>query len=218
MSWSRGRVKVADFGVAKAVGEKADLNRTVTVVGNPANIVTTLIYQILLEDPLANPPVSTAVGEKVTAFLRRYLEKAPERRIPDEASFAAGARAVVASVAFSDPVTTAQHGLTISTGPMPTWRRARLVVPARLAALRVLAAVGAVAVRYGGGRAVPDSLAALTPPPPLAAATPVHRAGALVRRHRDPFRRRSRRSLPAKPGRSLQARRSRRARLPQGRP
>ena len=93
MSWSRGRVKVADFGVAKAVGEKADLNRTVTVVGNPANIVTTLIYQILLEDPLANPPVSTALGEKVTAFLRRYLEKAPERRIPDEASFAAGARA-----------------------------------------------------------------------------------------------------------------------------
>ena len=134
-----GRLKVADFGVAKAIGEDTDLTHTGTVVGSPAymapeqvrgepldgradvfslgvvlyelllrrkpfpaDTVTTLIYQILHEDPLADPDVSRAVGDEAAAFLRRCLAKAPADRIPDAASFAAGARALISPLLAAD--------------------------------------------------------------------------------------------------------------------
>ena len=178
-----GRVKVADFGVAKAVGEETDLTRTGTVVGSPAymapeqvrgqaldgradlfslavvlyellmrrkpfpaDTVTTLIYQILHEDPLANPAVSSTLGESTAAFLRRCLEKSPDRRIPDAAAFAAGARALAASLATSQAATTAPTAA-IATGPVRTSRRALAVVPTVLVVVTALAVWGALAAR-----------------------------------------------------------------------
>jgi serine/threonine-protein kinase len=133
-----GRVKVADFGVAKAIGEQTDLTRTGTVIGSPAymapeqvrgqvldgradlfslgvvlyelllrrkpfpaDTVTTLIYQILHDDPLADPQISRALGEEVAEFLRRCLSKSLDGRIPDAARFAAGARALAARMPVS---------------------------------------------------------------------------------------------------------------------
>jgi serine/threonine-protein kinase len=133
-----GRVKVADFGVAKAIGEQTDLTRTGTVIGSPAymapeqvrgqvldgradlfslgvvlyelllrrkpfpaDTVTTLIYQILHDDPLADPQISRALGEEVAAFLRRCLSKPLDARVRDAATFAADARALAARIPVS---------------------------------------------------------------------------------------------------------------------
>jgi hypothetical protein len=156
-----GRLKVADFGVAKAVGEDTNLTRTGTVVGSPAYMapeqlrgealdgradlfslgvvlyellvqrkpfpaetVTTLIYQILHEDPLADPDVSRAVGPETAAFLRRCLAKAPADRTPDSTSFSAGARALIAPVAANDVEKTAP------TARMPSATASAVVAPA----------------------------------------------------------------------------------------
>jgi serine/threonine-protein kinase len=133
-----GRVKVADFGVAKAIGEQTDLTRTGTVIGSPAymapeqvrgevldgradlfslgvvlyelllrrkpfpaDTVTTLIYQILHDDPLADPQISRALGEEAAAFLRRCLSKPLDARVPDAAAFATGARSLAARLPVS---------------------------------------------------------------------------------------------------------------------
>jgi hypothetical protein len=133
-----GRVKVADFGVAKAIGEQTDLTRTGTVIGSPAymapeqvrgevldgradlfslgvvlyelllrrkpfpaDTVTTLIYQILHDDPLADPQISRALGEEAAAFLRRCLSKPLDTRVPDAAAFVAGARSLAARLPVS---------------------------------------------------------------------------------------------------------------------
>jgi serine/threonine-protein kinase len=133
-----GRVKVADFGVAKAMGEQTDLTRTGTVIGSPAymapeqvrgevldgradlfslgvvlyelllrrkpfpaDTVTTLIYQILHDDPLADPQISRALGGDAAAFLRRCLAKTVDARVPDAAAFAAEARALAARLPVS---------------------------------------------------------------------------------------------------------------------
>jgi len=136
-----GGVKVADFGVAKAVGEETNLTRTGIVVGSPAYMapeqvrgqeldgradlfslgvvlyelllrrkpfpsetVTTLIYQILHEDPLADPEPSRLLPEAVCAFLRRCLAKNTPERIPDGQTMAAEARALAARITASAPV------------------------------------------------------------------------------------------------------------------
>ncbi len=130
-----GGVKVADFGVAKAIGEGTDLTRTGTVVGSPAymapeqvrgepidgradlfslgvvlyelivrrkpfpaDTVTTLIYQILNEDPFKDPSLTAPLGPQLEEFLRQCLAKDPAARIGDAATFAARARAVLATL------------------------------------------------------------------------------------------------------------------------
>ena len=129
-----GRVKVSDFGVAKAVGEKTDLTRTGMMVGSPAymapeqvkgmqldgrsdlfslgvvlfemilrrkpfpaDTVTTLVYQILHEDPLEDVAIVSALTPELAAFLRWTLAKDREARIPDARTFASRARALAAA-------------------------------------------------------------------------------------------------------------------------
>ncbi len=170
-----GGVKVADFGVAKAIGEGTDLTRTGTVVGSPAymapeqvrgepmdgrsdlfslgvvlyelvmrrkpfpaDTVTTLIYQILNEDPFKDAVSTAALSPELTAFLRQCLAKNPAERPADAAAFAAGARAVLtslraASVTATGPtrILTAPVAETAppSGGPPPTTRIAAPETP-----------------------------------------------------------------------------------------
>ncbi|MEO8503145.1 MAG: protein kinase [Acidobacteriota bacterium] len=60
----------------------------------PADTVTTLIYQILHQDPFADSATFRALGEDVGGFLRWTLAKNPADRIPDATTFAAKARAL----------------------------------------------------------------------------------------------------------------------------
>ena len=131
-----GRVKVADFGVAKAIGEGTDLTRTGTVVGSPAymapeqvrglspdgradlfslgvvlyelllhrkpfpaDTITSLIYQILHEDPLVDTDAARSLGERTSNFLRVCLSKDPQDRIKDGNTFAVEARALAVQAA-----------------------------------------------------------------------------------------------------------------------
>ncbi|HSM13634.1 MAG TPA: serine/threonine-protein kinase, partial [Thermoanaerobaculia bacterium] len=124
-----GRVKVSDFGVAKAIGEQTDLTRTGMMVGSPAymapeqvkgmaldgrsdlfslgvvlfemllrrkpfpaDTVTTLVYQILHEDPLEDVALTSAIGPGAAELLRWALAKDREARIPDARTFSARAR------------------------------------------------------------------------------------------------------------------------------
>ena len=227
-----GRMKVADFGVAKAVGEETGLTRTGTVVGSPAymapeqvrgaaldgradlfslgvvvyellmhrkpfpaDTVTTLIYQILHEDPLANPAVCSALGADAAAFLRRCLEKSPAKRIPDAASFAQAARTLAVKAASPDPVTTAPTAA-VATGKAKTARAPRLWPAAAALALAAAAVVAVIVAR----RAPADrtSGVATSAGPVAAAATPaptaVAPAGAAARPTPPP-----RASQPARP-------------------
>ncbi len=128
-----GRVKVSDFGVAKAIGETTELTRTGMMVGSPAymapeqvkgipidgrsdlfslgvvlyemllrrkpfpaDTVTSLVYQILHEDPLSDVAISSTLSRDLSEFLRWALAKDREDRIPDAATFAVKARALAA--------------------------------------------------------------------------------------------------------------------------
>ena len=142
-----GRIKVSDFGIAKAIGDDMGLTRSGVVVGSPAymapeqvrgaqvdgradlfslgvvlyelvtrrrpfpaDTVTTLIYQILNEDPLAKPDVWRSLGDEMAGFLKWCLAKEPTQRIPDATTFAARARALrplVAAIQEGSGVATA---------------------------------------------------------------------------------------------------------------
>jgi serine/threonine-protein kinase len=73
----------------------------------PADTVTTLIYQILHEDPLADPGISRALGEPSAAFLRRCLAKQRDLRFQDAASFASEARSLACALAAARTEATA---------------------------------------------------------------------------------------------------------------
>jgi serine/threonine-protein kinase len=62
----------------------------------PADTITTLIYQILNNDPLADPQALRALGDEVGGFLRACLAKDPRQRTADAAAFAAQARSLAA--------------------------------------------------------------------------------------------------------------------------
>jgi serine/threonine protein kinase len=137
MITKRGRLKVADFGVAKAAGEKMELTRTGMMVGSPAymspeqvkgmpldgrsdlfslgvvlyelilrrkpfpaDTVTTLVYQILHEDPLKDVPIPDQVSSDLADFIRWTLAKDREMRIPDARTFSERARALAAGQAI----------------------------------------------------------------------------------------------------------------------
>ncbi|MGH7860222.1 MAG: serine/threonine-protein kinase, partial [Candidatus Binatia bacterium] len=135
-----GVVKVADFGVAKAIGEKTDLTRTGMMVGSPAymspeqvkgmsldgrsdlfslgvvlyemllhrkpfpaDTVTTLVYQILHEDPMKDVPIPAAISADLADFLRWTMAKDREQRVPDARTFASRARAISAGHPLTRP-------------------------------------------------------------------------------------------------------------------
>ncbi|HEV8629344.1 MAG TPA: serine/threonine-protein kinase [Thermoanaerobaculia bacterium] len=58
----------------------------------PAQSITTLLYQILHEDPLADPAILRELDPSTAAVLRRLLAKAPADRFPDAAAAAAAVR------------------------------------------------------------------------------------------------------------------------------
>ena len=213
----QGTVKVADFGVAKAVGEDTGLTRTGTVVGSPAYMapeqvrgevvdgradlfslavvlyelvlrrkpfpsetVTTLIYQILHDDPLADPEISRKLSPEIADFLGRALAKKPAERVPDAAAFAGEARQLArtfvvpapASVEATAPTVVlsaarlagAATGVTViesKVTPRGPANAAALVAPGRMS--NVTAVPPAVA--QGGATGV-------GPPPPPPAAGP----------------------------------------------
>jgi serine/threonine-protein kinase len=153
-----GRVKVADFGVAKAIGEGTDLTRTGTVVGSPAymapeqvrglspdgradlfslgvvlyelllhrkpfpaDTITSLIYQILHEDPLVDTDAARSLGERTSNFMRTCLAKDPQERVKDGNAFAAEARALAVQAASSaSEMTSATKLITAAPPAAPT--------------------------------------------------------------------------------------------------
>jgi hypothetical protein len=62
----------------------------------PADTVTTLIYQILHQDPFADAEALQSVGADISAFLRSCLAKQPADRVQDAVAFAARARELAA--------------------------------------------------------------------------------------------------------------------------
>jgi serine/threonine-protein kinase len=160
-----GRVKVTDFGVAKAVGESTELTRSGTVLGSPAymapeqiqgqaidgradlfslgvilyelllrrrpfpaDTVTTLIYQILHQDPFTDEQVLRALGPELGAFLRAALAKLPAERIPDAAAFAARARALAGKTLVVAQAETAATRI-LAAAEAPTVQRPASVAP-----------------------------------------------------------------------------------------
>jgi hypothetical protein len=217
-----GRVKVTDFGVAKAIGERTDLTRTGTVVGSPAymspeqvrgeeldgrsdlfslgvvlyelllrrkpfpaDTVTTLIYQILHEDPLADPLISRVLGVDVAGFLHRCLAKGRQDRTPDAVSFASGAWGLAGKATPLVPEGTGPTTkLPLPTEPAPdvsgetrTAKRPRISVGAIMSAVGValLAVAALIAVRHlsrgpvGGASPPPSAVPTSAQVPALAA-------------------------------------------------
>jgi hypothetical protein len=60
----------------------------------PAQSITTLLYQILHEDPLADPAILRELDPATAEVLRRLLAKRPEERFPDAATAAAALRSL----------------------------------------------------------------------------------------------------------------------------
>ena len=58
----------------------------------PSQSITTLLYQILHEDPMADPAISKEIDRPISDLLRRLLAKQPEDRYPDAQSLAAALR------------------------------------------------------------------------------------------------------------------------------
>jgi serine/threonine-protein kinase len=125
------RIKVTDFGVAKAIGEDSGLTRTGAAIGSPcymspeqvmgrdldgrsdlfslgvvlfemllrrrpfpADTITTLVYQILNTDPLAEKDRLGSLDDDLVELLRSCLAKEPSGRAADASSLAARARAL----------------------------------------------------------------------------------------------------------------------------
>ncbi|MBP1642021.1 MAG: Protein kinase [Acidobacteria bacterium] len=179
-----GRVKVSDFGVAKAVGERTELTRTGMMVGSPAymapeqvkgmpldgrsdlfslgvvlfemllrrkpfpaDTVTTLVYQILHEDPLEDAGTTASISTGLALFLRWTLAKDREARIPDARTFAARARQLAAGGALAAPVETAPTALLARSAAVP----ASVPAPAPAGPAPLAAPTGAAPARARTG-------------------------------------------------------------------
>jgi serine/threonine-protein kinase len=151
----------------------------------PADTVTTLIYQILHQDPLEDPMSLRALGADLSTFLRQSLAKNPADRVPDAATFARRARELAARLTAGEQVAT---GATVKL-PGREAPPAPAAAPARRSRAPlwfglVVAAVGAAALAGAwallrrppapeiGLRSEPQSTRPLDPRP-AAAARPV---------------------------------------------
>jgi tRNA A-37 threonylcarbamoyl transferase component Bud32 len=236
-----GRVKVADFGVAKAIGEGTDLTRTGTVVGSPAymapeqvrglspdgradlfslgvvlyelllhrkpfpaDTITSLIYQILHEDPLVDTDAARSLGERTSNFMRLCLAKDPQERVKDGNTFAAESRALaVQAASAATEMTSATKLITAappaaSGAPSPAASNAATVAVATrrfplvpvLVGAGVLLAVVVVAVLLRGRGPAPgvtDQAAATAAEQPAAPAPPAVPEQAAVTPTESPF-------------------------------
>lgn len=206
-----GRVKVSDFGVAKAMGDDTGLTRTGTVVGSPAymapeqirgqaidgradvfstgvilyelllrkrpfpaDTLTTLIFQILHEDPFADATSTATLGPEVTSFLQQALNKDPQERIADAATFAARARELAAAVRGTAVATPLPVTPPIAT--LPAQDSVEATGPTRMIEVPAAAERTAAAPTVGGGGPP------LEPPTPPAAAAAPPPAGGRPRR------------------------------------
>jgi serine/threonine-protein kinase len=111
----------------------------------PADTITTLIYQILNNDPFADPQALRTLGDEVGGFLRACLAKDPRQRIADAATFAAQARALVARLPADIDTTGPTRVLPLAAagGGVATTRRVP-VLPLAIFGLGVLAVVVAL--------------------------------------------------------------------------
>jgi eukaryotic-like serine/threonine-protein kinase len=143
----------------------------------PADTVTSLIYQILNEDPLKDVPLSGVVNEAVASFLRRALAKTPAERIPDGTTFANEARAIAANlpaerIVDSTAPTRMIDAAAVSQAQAPAAGGAshlpRWVPVAAVAAGIVILAVGYVALRRPGKAAQKVAEVAVATPAPAA--------------------------------------------------
>ena len=82
----------------------------------PAETVTTLIYQILNDDPFRDAASTSSLGPELTGFLRSCLAKDPSQRIADGTAFATQARGLIAALA--PPVVEATGPTRILTTPV----------------------------------------------------------------------------------------------------
>lgn len=76
----------------------------------PADTLTTLVYQILHQDPFESETVAGRLHPDLIDLLRWSLAKERDVRIPDAATFAARARALAAQFARSAPAPTTSAG------------------------------------------------------------------------------------------------------------
>ena len=156
----------------------------------PADTITTLIYQILNNDPLADPQALRTLGDEVGGLLRACLAKDPRQRIADAATFASQARSLAARLPAEVETTGPTRVLPLAAagrgGGTPSRRWP--VVPLAIFGLGVLAVVVALLLLrhppppagealLGGPAGVPTAAAAVPeggPPvvPPTATATP----------------------------------------------
>ncbi len=138
----------------------------------PADTVTTLIYQILHQDPLDDPLAMRALGAELGIFLRQALAKNPADRVPDATTFARRARELAARMAAGEQVATgatlrlperAAPAPVVQTAPAPaaTARRNPLWVAAVAGVAGALVLAGAY------------WLLRRPPAPPVGVATPV---------------------------------------------
>jgi len=216
-----GRVKVSDFGVAKAVSERTELTRTGMMVGSPAymapeqikgmpldgrsdlfslgvvlfemllgrkpfpaDTVTTLVYQILHEDPFEDAGLATSLGGELADFLRQVLAKDREARLADARTFARRARELAARLAggaatrpVGDSAPTTHlaprpaAALPPPAAPPPVAAARRLWHPSWIFGITAAAAVAAVALMML--RRTPEPPAAGREPARPLAATPL---------------------------------------------
>ena len=154
----------------------------------PADTITTLIYQILNNDPLADPQALRTLGDEVGAFLRACLAKDPRQRVGDAAAWAAQARSLArlgpAVVEATGPTRVLPAAAPLGGEPAP--RRRVPVLPVAIFGLGVLAVVVALLLLrrtpppagealLGGPAVAPTAAVELSQgaaPAPTAGATP----------------------------------------------
>ena len=81
----------------------------------PADTLTTLIFQILNDDPLANAAKAHTLPQVLGPFLTKALAKSPADRFPDAAAFARAARDMIRAMGGPD-----LGGVTVRSGSVAT--------------------------------------------------------------------------------------------------